>query len=343
MSVRYGVLAAVGLSIGVGLPVFLGGEQAWALLRRFPPEYLALLLGMVFVGWNCNAGRIRLLAGGMGTHLGQVRALGTVVAAEFAISATPGGAGGPITYAYLLSERGMSASRSVALYAADQMMDLFFFLTALIGLGLYWLLAPQELRMAWQLVLLGGLVVAGLGTVVAVLRYYRRVMLFMGRLLHHFRVSPAVRRRLARRTIEFRHSMILIRSYSRARLFGVYLLCAGHWLLRYSVLYLVVLALGGSLTWPYAFVVQMLSLGAGQLSLLPGGSGGAEASSTVLLAPQLGTAMAAAAILVWRFVTFYWYLIAGAPVFAFMAGRPLWRRMTSRAAPAGDSEPAQRQ
>lgn len=331
MNVRYGLLAALGLSVGVGLPVFLGGEQAWHLLRNFPAEYLLLLLGMVFVGWNFQAGRIRLLAAGMGTRLGQGRALATVVAAEFAISATPGGAGGAVTYVYLLSQRGLSASRSAALYAADQMMDLFFFLTAVTGLSLYWLLAPEELRMAWQLVMLGGLVVGGLGTVLVVMRYYRRVLLFAGRLLHHFRVSPAARHRLARRAIEFRHSMALIRSYSRLRLFGVYLCCAGHWLLRYSVLYLVIHALGGALTWPYAFVVQMLSLGAGQLSLLPGGSGGAEASSTVLLAPQLGTAMAAAAILVWRFVTFYWYLIAGAPVFAIMAGRPLWRRLTSRA------------
>lgn len=330
MSLRYGLLALLGLTIGVGLPLFVGGEQAWVLLRNFPLDQLLLLLGMVFIGWNFNAGRVRLLASGMGTHLGQRRALATVVAAEFAISATPGGAGGPLTYAFLLGQRGMSASRSIALYAADQMIDLLFFLTALVGLALYWLLAPEDLRMAWHLVMLAGLVLSGLGVVVAVIRYYRRVLLFAGRVLQRLRVSPAGRRRLARRAIEFRHSMALIRSYSGSRLLGVYLLCAGHWLLRYSILYLVVRALGGSLSWPYAFVVQMLSLGAGQASLLPGGSGGAEASSTVLLAPQLGTAMAAAAILVWRFVTFYWYLIAGAPVFAIMAGRPLWRRMTRR-------------
>lgn len=338
MNARYGVLVLLGLGIGVGLPAFLGGEQAWLLLQRFPLDQLLLLLGMVFIGWNFNAGRVRLLAGGMGTHLGQGRALATVMAAEFAICATPGGAGGPITYAFLLARRGMTASQSVALYAADQLMDLLFFLTALAGLGLYWLLAPPDLRMAWQLMMVAGLVIGGLVLVVALMRYYRRVLLLAGRILHHFRVSPSGRRRLARRAIEFRHSMALIRSYSRTRLFGVYVLCAGHWLLRYSILFLVVQALGGALSWPYAFVVQMLSLGAGQISLLPGGSGGAEASSTVLLAPHLGTAMAAATILVWRFVTFYWYLLAGAPVFAVLAGRPLWQRMTNRRATASEIE-----
>lgn len=332
MSLRYGVLAVLGLGLGVGLPVFLGGAQAWEMLRNFPLDYLLLLLVLVFIGWNLNAGRVRLLAGGMGFRLGQRAALATVMASEFAICATPGGAGGPITYAFLLARRGISASQSVAIYAADQLMDLLFFLTALLGLALYWLLAPEDLRMEWQLIMLAGLVVGGLVVVIAVMRFYRKVLLFVGRLLHRFRVSAGVRRRLARRAIEFRHTLVLIRSYSRRRLFGVYVLCAGHWLLRYSVLYLVVKGLGGALSWAYTFVVQMLSLGLGQASLLPGGSGGAEASSTVLLAPHLGMAMASAAILVWRFVTFYWYLIAGAPVFAIMAGRPLWRRMTNRAA-----------
>lgn len=338
MSLRYGVLALLGLAIGVGLPVFLGGGKALALLRDYPLDELLLLLAMVFVGWNLNAGRVRLLTSGMGTRLTHVQALATIMASEFAICATPGGAGGPITYAFVLSRRGMTASHSVALYAADQLIDLLFFLTALIGLSLYWLFVPQDLHVVWQLMVLAVLVFGGLAVFVAVLRFYRKVLLLAGRLLRHLRVSSNGRRRLARRAIEFRHSLAVIRSYSRRRLFAVYLLCAGHWLLRYSILYLVVRALGGELSWAYAFLVQMLSLGAGQIALLPGGSGGTEASGTVLLAPELGTAMAAAAILVWRFVTFYWYLIAGAPVFAVLAGRPLWRRMTGRAQSAVDPQ-----
>jgi uncharacterized protein (TIRG00374 family) len=105
------------------------------------------------------------------------------------------------------------------------------------------------------------------------------------------------------------------------------MLCVGHWLLRYSILSLTVRAVGGSIPWSYAFVAQMLSLTAGQATLLPGGSGGTEASSSLLLLPYMDAGTAAGAVLVWRFVTFYWYLIAGAPVFAVLAGRPLWRRI----------------
>jgi len=83
----------------------------------------------------------------------------------------------------------------------------------------------------------------------------------------------------------------------------------------------VVNGLGAHIAWTYSFLVQMLSLTVGQFTFLPGGSGGAELSAAALLTPYLGRATAAAGVLAWRFATFYWYLIAGAPVFAIQAGR----------------------
>ena len=41
----------------------------------------------------------------------------------------------------------------------------------------------------------------------------------------------------------------------------------------------------------------------------------------------VGKSTTAAAILIWRFVTYYFYLIVGAPVFLQLAGRPLLRRL----------------
>jgi len=71
----------------------------------------------------------------------------------------------------------------------------------------------------------------------------------------------------------------------------------------------------------------MLALSAGQLSLLPGGAGSAELASAALLTPLVGKSSSAAAILIWRFVTYYFYLIVGAPVFLHLAGRPLFARL----------------
>ncbi len=326
---RYWLLLLGGAGLGIGIPLWLGGGALLPRLLSFPPERLLLLLGMIVVAWNFNAGRLRLLSGGMGYRLGQREALAIIMATEFAICATPGGAGGPVTSGWLLHRRGLPMARGLALYAVDQLMDMVFFVTALAGFTLYWLLVPSDLHVGWQLMALAGLLIGGLFGLGVLVRHYRPVLLLAGRLLRRFNVASHTRHRLARWALEFRRSLRLIQAYSPYRLGAVYVLCVGHWLLRYSVLYFAVLGMGGSISWSYAFVVQMLSLTAGQATLLPGGSGGAEVSGSLLLLPYMDAGTAAASVLVWRFVTFYWYLIAGAPVFAVLAGRPLWQRLSS--------------
>ncbi len=337
MKRRYWLLAALGLALGLGIPLLLGGREIWPALARVPGWWLPMLLLLIVVCWNLNAGRLRLLAGGAGLRLPQRRALAILMATEFAISATPGGSGGPVTYAWLLRREGLPGPRGVALYAADQLFDMLFFLAALLALSLHWLLVPADWQPGWQVGILGGLLLSGLGVVILFMRYYRPLLLRGGRLFDRLKVSPQTRRRLARWVLEFRRSLRLVQAYPWPRLMAIAGLCSAHWLLRYSVLYLAVRGVGGEISWSYAFVVQMLSLSAGQATLLPGGSGGAEASSGLLLSAYLDPATAAAAILVWRFATFYWYLIAGAPVFAVMAGRPLWERLHRAASTDADA------
>ena len=83
-----GALAAAAL-----VPLLLGGRGLFERLWQFPGGLLMIMLGMVLLGWNLNALRLRLLLGRR--QLDQRRAFGIVVATEFAICATPGGAGGP--------------------------------------------------------------------------------------------------------------------------------------------------------------------------------------------------------------------------------------------------------
>ncbi|MNE82862.1 hypothetical protein D3C80_1796260 [compost metagenome] len=93
------------------------------------------------------------------------------------------------------------------------------------------------------------------------------------------------------------------------------------------MLYLTLRALGEELQWAWTFLIQLLSLVAGLATLMPGGAGSTELTSAALLAPLVGKPTAAAAILIWRVVTYYFYLIAGGPVFAMVAGRPLLKKL----------------
>jgi uncharacterized protein (TIRG00374 family) len=314
-------LGLLGLGLGLGIPLAIGGAATLAQLRDLPLTLWVTILSMIVFAWNVNAGRLRLLLGGIARPMGQAQAFGTVVATEFAICATPAGTGGPVTLVVLLKRHGLSAAQGIALYAVDQLMDMLFFGTALAALGIYWLLVPAQVHAAWQLAPLAALLGAGLVVVVLLTRFHRGALLAALFVLRKLHVKRKRRRRFARWVAEFRGGLTLVGGFSKLRLLGVYALCVVHWLLRYSVLYVVVRGLGAQIEWAYSFLVQMLSLTVGQFTFLPGGSGGAELSATALLTPYLGAATAAAGVLAWRFATFYWYLIAGAPVFAMQAGR----------------------
>lgn len=323
-------LLPVALFITALIPLLLGGRDALRELAVFPVGQLVLMLGLIVVCWNLNALRLRLLLPGRAEPLSQSRALGVVMATEFAICATPGGSGGPLTLLGLLTRYGIRPAQGSAIFMIDQLTDLTFFLAALIGVALYVVFEAVELNLGWlvglPIVLLG----CGLMLLWLMLRHTSRLLrvssVWLARLRLE-RLSLNQRRRLAiaRRLLTFRRALIETLRLPWHILVLVFALCCGHWLLRYSVLYLAIDGLGESVDWAWTFIVQMLAMAAGQLSFLPGGAGGVELTSSALLVPSIGKHNAAAAVLIWRFVTYYFYLLVGAPVFLALAGRALMR------------------
>jgi len=246
---RYRWTLALALVLAAAVPLSLGGRALPAELGRFPRPLFVGLLGMIVLAWNLNAARIRLLLHGTGRRLGQGRALAVLMATEFAICATPGGAGGPITLVALLRREGVTGARAAAVYAVDQLMDLVFFLTALVALAAYGLTRAVVPHPAWQLALPAGLLAGGLAVLLALLRYDRAAIQAVGRVQRALRLGRLRGLASARRLLRFRRAVRATLGLPRARLLAVYLLCTGHWLLRYTVLYLVVRGLGVEVDW----------------------------------------------------------------------------------------------
>jgi uncharacterized protein (TIRG00374 family) len=307
------------------VPLLLGGGDLLTQLQAFPPGLLLAMFGMVVLGWNLNALRLRLLLGN--AQVRHRRALGIVVATEFAICATPAGAGGPLTLMALLMRQGIPPTRGTALYALEQLSDLVVFCCALVGIFIFALSHTLNPYLSGLLggtaALLGGslLVLALLG------RYHRPLLRGSGSLLLRLGLSPERKRRWLRKFLGFRNALRDSLRLPWRVLGAVLLLTILHWLLRYSILWLALLGLAHAVPWGWTVLIQMLALSAGQLSLLPGGAGSAELASVALLKPLVGTSTAAVAILIWRAVTFHFYLIVGTPVFLHLAGRPLLQRL----------------
>lgn len=309
------------------IPLLLGANELWPRLQHFPPTLLLTMPGIILLCWFTNSLRLRLLLGEQRSRIGRLKCLGVVMSTEFAICATPGGGGGPLTLMALLARNGVRPAHGSAVFAMDQLSDLLFFLCALIAIVVYALFQHLSQNLEWMLTLSAISMIGGLFSCVLLARYHRLLIRLSGRVLKHFKLNAATRRRWARKLLHFLAAFTETLKLPAHTLISVFALTCVHWLLRYSVLYLALRGLGTDLQWAWSFLIQMLSLSAGQFSLLPGGAGAAELTSAALLAPMVGKSTAAAAILIWRAVTYYFYLLAGAPVFLVMAGKPLLNKL----------------
>jgi uncharacterized protein (TIRG00374 family) len=314
-------LLFVSLAASLAIPVLYGGLDSLQALRRVSPWAVLSLLGLVLAGWGFNAARVRLLVRSLKGRLSRRRAMAVVVAAEFAGVATPASAGNPATYVYLLSRQEMNVSHAAAVVAIDQLTDLIFFGTAMPVAILLFALdggISHPLRIA---ALMLALLIAGLLLLVMLMRHYRAIALLSGRFLQRLPRMRRLRFRLGRGVVNFRRSVQLLLGMGLARLTLLYLYCLGHWMIRYGILPLILWYLGSDVPWGYLFVLQGVLLFISQITFLPGGGGGVEVGFAALLAPYLDASTTATALLLWRFCTFYWYLLAGAPVFALTSGQ----------------------
>jgi len=314
---RWRSLPIVMIVLALGLPLLLtawiGGSEAWQRVRQFPLGILLLMLTLAALCWNLNAARLRLMLGGRAGALGQRGALGIELASKFALCATPGGSGGAATLLVLLAQRGLPPSKGSAVFLIDQGCDMLFFLSMLGGLVLWSLIGDVHWpHQALVQSALAGLVIVA--TLICLLVYHLPRLLRAQR----FRLtwlSRYRRRRLARGFLGFRQALKVTLALPRSTLLAMMALTTAHWLMRYSLLYLAVLGVGGNVDWVWTFLTQMLAMAASQLSFLPGGAGAAEVGVGSLLLPLMEAEQAAASVLIWRLVSYHLYLAAGAPFF----------------------------
>ena len=173
-------LVAIGLTVGLSIPLIYGGSGLFQRVATFPLSLLATALTMILLGWNFSAARLRIMLHGIRQPMVYWRALATIIATEFACCATPAGGGGPLAYVFLLKRHGASGTGAAALYALDILMDLLFFATALLAITLAVLIQPEQLRVGWQLSLLAALLASAAVLAWGVVKHYRSVLLWGG-------------------------------------------------------------------------------------------------------------------------------------------------------------------
>ena len=316
-----GLLIAIALAATLAVPIVLGGNDAlWQTLHFSANGYLAIF-AMIVTSWLARAIKLHLLLHQLNVRPRFARTLAISLATDFAFISTPGGVGGYAASVYYLRRAGSSVSGAATITAADQGLDLLFFVLALplSGIALIWSDLPPTLA------------ILGFGSSAVM------IALALGALLARRKVAAwlfgtntigARWPRLQRKRHALREFFASLQANARlllaagpAFLCGIFALTALQWLTRYGVLWLVLALLGYRVSFALTLLLQSLVLHAALWTGVPAGGGGAELGLSATLAAWVPATSIATALLLWRIGTLYICLIAGAVAIAALARR----------------------
>lgn len=319
---RTGVLlVAVALAATLVIPVFLGGEDALLATLHLSAGGYAALFAAIFASWVARALKLRMLLRRMDLDLDFAHAFEISLATDFGFLATPAGLGGYAASVYYVRRAGAPMSVAAALTAADQGLDLMFFALALpvAGFAFFGSALPPKLVAA----ALG--TSALLGVLALAVLLARRKLLAWPSVLNSLNARWPLWQRAQHAFAEFcahmRSQAQMLIAGGPSFLIGVFALTVLQWITRYGILWLVLVLLGYDVSFWLLLALQALVLHVAQWSGVPAGGGGAELGLSATLTTWVPATSLATALLLWRMVTLYLALIAGAIAIARLARR----------------------
>lgn len=116
------------LVVGFVLLTTVNG-RTWTCLRAIQIQYLLMTLGVLFLGWLCDAARVLILAQGIGNKITWANAWQVVFGNYFLGVLTPASSGGLVAQMYFLKKAGLSAGKATAIVLVRTILSLVFILT----------------------------------------------------------------------------------------------------------------------------------------------------------------------------------------------------------------------
>ncbi|MGH8274729.1 MAG: lysylphosphatidylglycerol synthase transmembrane domain-containing protein, partial [Gammaproteobacteria bacterium] len=217
--------------------------------------------------------------------------------------------------AYLLARTGLGSAAATALYTVEKLLDQIVFAAALAASAII-LALPAKGAHPWGLFEIAfGVCVGFLVFTVAMLLQYRRMIRACIWLATRLHIKARYRRRFIRWGLAFRNGLARVMAMPPTHIAVLVGAAVAYWTARFAILPLVALGLGAPVPWGYLIAVQILTMFAGQISFLPGGTLTVEVVFAALLLPWMDRANLGLMLLVWRGSVFYFTLIAGGMAF----------------------------
>src|SRR5690554_774550 len=307
---RYQLLLLAMLAIGLSLPFVFAGRDVVAALCAMTLTDVATLVAVMFVLIEINAVRVMLLLPTRYEKLTFLALLRLYLAVELFAKSTPAGAGAPLAAMRLIQPYQVPVSLYLSMLMMTAMLDLVWVATLAMMTVVLW--GAGALAGGWSFSLIAFLTVMVLLLVVLLLFSWNGWLAdFLVRIVFILTRSERGSTAAANALYSLRKALKSMLAMGYQRALGVIVISGCYWLLHLSVLYLVVKILGGDVSWVSLMLIQLLSMTGGYLSMSPGGAGVTDAAALLGLSFFLEASLAASAVLVWRFLMLYLYLLLG--------------------------------
>lgn len=314
------LIVPLALAASLGIPLWLGGDGIFAQTARVAPWALAGAPLLMLIAWSINAARVRYLLAVNRCRVDYARAWLMAAGGDFGAALGPGLFTGVGAYVLLATRLGLASFKAIALFTLEKFLDLLiFFMTLICSVGLLLWLVPREIP--WYLLGSATALCAALMAAIAVgLSGARAALRAVACVMSRLGTARRTQRRWLRWGVSFRRDMRRVANQPPRQLLALLGLAAGYWGCRFAILPLLAKGLGLSIPWPFLLLVQVLTLFAGQLSLLPGGALSVEVVFALLLAPWVNGPTLGILLLLWRASVFYLTLLGGGLAFAGALG-----------------------
>jgi uncharacterized protein (TIRG00374 family) len=318
-------LVVMAIAATVIVPILLGGREGLSATLHFSMQGYVAILALIVASWFCRTLKLQMLLHRFAVRSHFAQMLGISLATDFAFMTTPGGVGGYPASVYYLRRAGASASAATAVTAADQGMDVLFFVVALPLAGLSLLLSdalksgtPQTL-ITITFATSAAIVLVAIAALLARRRLSAWVAAFFSS--HRWPRLRPVRQAASAFLATLRTDARLVYAGGPGFLSGIFVLTALQQLTRYGILWLALLLLGHPVSFLLTLLLQVFVLQVATWTGVPSGAGGAELGLGATLGTWVPGPSLATALLLWRIATLYVGLIAGAIAIALLARR----------------------
>jgi len=312
-------LFAVGISVSVISVIFFLNRDKFSFGFVLNMDYKIwyALFFMTFFAWFSKSLRLFTLLKAMDYPVMLRKSFMISFSSEFAVAATPSGFGGNVVQFAFLKKIGLTPSEIISVVALENLIDIMIFVILFIPMFFVFFgnnLLNEFLGVAQTELIIPGLQdhlgIAGLIVFFCVIILSIITLTFRSKLIAFFKRLNLLS--------ELKKSFSCLEELfhkKKSALIAVSFFSFIQWICRYGILPLIAYALGADGSVFFLFLIQGIFISVGHMLFLPGGSGGVEIMASAMLAFFLPVQFIGVTVILWRFFTYYMYLLFGGVVF----------------------------